>query len=140
MNDAELNERVQYVRVTNGLPFAFVDMYDGVPVTIPAGKSENLRPDMAWHFFGYAGGVGRAEMLRHTSKRHGWNTPEFVSVNENTGKTKAEEYFDKIKIEAVIYKLVPAEVNDPQEPVPADSPPPQIAGRFVPKRVEVNVT
>lgn len=114
------DERIQYVRVTNNLPFNFVDRYDGVPVTIPPGKSENLPPDMAYHFFGYAPGVNRKTMLRHTAKRHGWNTPEFALANPDTGKTKADDWFDKLDITAITYKLVPADEPDPSQPIPAD--------------------
>lgn len=138
----DVNERVQYVRVTNGLDFDLIDRFDGVPVTIPPGKSENLPADMAWHFFGYAPGQERPAMCRHTSKRHGWNTPEFAKVDPVSKKTKAEEWFDKIKIEAVIYKLVPAD-DDPEKPIPADREggPPDVETpqKMIPKRVQVSI-
>jgi hypothetical protein len=139
MNPNDNDSRVHYVRVTNGLDFDFVDRFDGVPVRIPPGKSENIPPDMAWHFFAYTPDAQRAEMFRHTAKRHGWNTKEFVTPDPATRKTLAETYFDKIKIEAVIYKLVPAEPADPQAPVPADSDESPAKTRMVPKRVEVTV-
>jgi hypothetical protein len=119
MNDIT-EARVHYVRVTNGLDFPFTDRYDGVPVTLPPGKSENLPLDMAAHFFGYHVDVDAATMLRHIARRQGWNTPDFVKQNEETRKTKAEEYFGKLKIEPVMYKLVPADDPDPKRPVPAD--------------------
>lgn len=112
--------RVHYVRVTNGLDFPFTDRHDGVPVTIAPGKTENLPIDMAEHFFGYHYGVEPPVMLRHISRRQGWNTPEFVKQNADTHKNLAEEYFAKLKIEPVMYKLVPVEDPDPRKPVPAD--------------------
>lgn len=122
MNPAETeNVRVHYVRVVNNLPFAFTDRHDGVPVTIQPGKSENLPLDMAAHFFGYTHhGIERAVLFRHTAKRQGWNTPEFTKVDLETGKTKADLYFDMLRLEPVIYKMVPAEPADLAAPVPAD--------------------
>ena len=119
-----------------------------VPVKIAPGKSENLPAEMAAHFFGWHPDAKRAEMLKHTAKRHGWNTAEFVAIDPATRKTKADTYFDALKIEPKAYKLVPAEDADPRAPVPADPqlPPseqPQTEmvkgpfGRMVPKRVEV---
>lgn len=118
-NDTE-QVRVHYVRVTNGLDIPFTDRHDGVPVTIPAGKSENLPLDMAAHFFGYAYEADPEMMMRHICRRQGWNTPDFVKQNPDTRKTLAQEYFGKLKIEPVMYKLVPVEAGDPQKPVPAE--------------------
>jgi hypothetical protein len=125
MNTAETeNVRVHYVRVVNNLPMDFTDRYDGVPVKIPAGKSENLPLDMAGHFFGYTHhGIEKAVLFRHTAKRQGWNTPEFAKLDPDTGKTKAEAYFDMLRLEPVIYKMVPVEPSDPATPVPADTGP-----------------
>ena len=131
MNPAETeNVRVHYVRVVNNLPFAFTDRHDGVPVTIPPGKSENLPLDMAAHFFGYTHhGIEKAVLFRHTAKRQGWNTPDFAKLDPDTGKTKAEAYFDMLRLEPVIYKMVPVENPDPAEPVPADTGPEDDAPR-----------
>lgn len=109
--------RLRYVRVINNSSVPFTDRHDGVPVTIEPGKSENLPLDMAAHFFGPS--FDPVSMLRHVSRRQGWNTPEFVQVNPATGKTKAEENFSKLKIEPVTYKLV-EEKPDPREPIPAE--------------------
>jgi hypothetical protein len=116
--DDLINTRIEYVRLTNNLPFAFTDRYDGVPFTVAPGKSENLPAEVAAHFFGYD--PDPAAMMRHMAKRQGWNTPEFVKVNEATGKNKAQEYFDALKIDRVTYKLTPVEDVDPREPIPAD--------------------
>jgi hypothetical protein len=114
-----INTRVEYVRLTNNLPFAFTDRYDGVPFTVAPGKSENFPVEVAAHFFGYD--PDPAAQMRHVAKRQGWNTPDFVKVNEETGKNKAEEYFDKLDIKQIAYKLVPVEDGiDPREPIPAD--------------------
>ena len=118
MNPAEIeNTRLKYVRVTNGLPFPFTDRYDGVPVTILSGKSENLPLDMAAHFFGPS--FDHAAMLRHVAKRQGWNTPEFVVADEE-GKTKAQRNFELLKIEPVSYKLVEESAPDLSKPIPAE--------------------
>lgn len=114
-------QRIQYVRVTNGLDFPFTDRHDGVPVTIMPGKSESLPLDMAAHFFGYHPDVKRDTMLRHIARRQGWNTPEYVKQNPDTHKTLAQEYFDKLRIEPVSYKMVQAEPIDPKKPVPAEA-------------------
>jgi hypothetical protein len=123
--DDLINTRVEYVRLTNNLPFAFTDRYDGVPFTVAPGKSENLPLEVAAHFFG--NDRDPAAMMRHVAKRHNWNTPEFVKINEATGKNKAEEYFAKLEIVPVSYKLVPVDDNlDPRTPIPADPVPPQV--------------
>jgi hypothetical protein len=116
--DDLINTRVEYVRLTNNLPFAFTDRYDGVPFIVAPGKSENFPPEVAAHFFGYD--PDPAAQMRHVAKRQGWNTPDFVKVNEETGKNKAQEYFEALKIENIVYKLVPVEDADPREPIPAD--------------------
>jgi hypothetical protein len=124
--DDLINTRVEYVRLTNNLPFAFTDRYDGVPFTVAPGKSENFPTEVAAHFFGYD--PNPAAQMRHVAKRQGWNTPDFVKLNEESGKNKAQEYFDKLKIEQVVYKLVPVEDGlDPREPIPADPEVPQEA-------------
>lgn len=139
------DERLQYVRVINNLPFDFDDRFDGVPVRIPAGSAENIPPDMAAHFFGYHPGATRETMMRHVSKRQGWNTKEFLERNAETGKTKLQEWFDLLEIKAIMYKMVPVEEApaDPAKPIPAeaegaeDLPP---LPKMAPRRVEVNVT
>lgn len=120
MDNADLtNTRVEYVRLTNNLPFAFTDRYDGVPFTVPPGKSENLPPDVAAHFFGHARDPDA--QMRHIAKRQGWNTPDFVKVNEETGKNKAQEYFAKLEIKPIAFKLVQVDDElDPRDPIPAD--------------------
>ena len=135
MNPAETEQvRVRYVRVTNGLEYAFHDRYDGVPITIPPGKSENIPEDMAAHFFGYHYGVEPVVMLRHIAKRQGWNTPEYVKQDPETRQTLAEKLFARLKIEPVVYKLVPEDTPDPRKPIAADpgipdDPPPRRAPR-----------
>lgn len=117
--------RIHYVRVTNNLDVAFNDRHDGVPVTINPGKSENLPLDMAAHFFGYHDGVKPETMLRHVSKRQGWNTPEHVKQDPISRKTLAEQYFAKLDIKPVKYRLV-EETVDTESPIPADPLPPPI--------------
>ncbi len=110
--------RLKYVRVTNGNDFVFTDRHDGVPVTILPGRSENLPLDMAAHFFGPS--FDPAAMARHVARRQGWNTPDFVTPDKN-GKTKAQRYFEKLKIEPVSFRLVEdKEAPDPRKPVPAE--------------------
>lgn len=124
MNPQEIEQtRITYVRVTNNLPFALTDRYDGVPFEIAPGKSENLAPEVAAHFFGYD--PDPAKQMLHFAKRQGWNTPEFVKINEATGKSKAQEYFDALEIKPIAYQLVPVEDVDPREPIPADPEVPQ---------------
>ena len=117
---ATLDMRARYVRVTNHSDMPFTDRHDGVPVTIEAGRSDNLPLDMAAHFFGYHDGIPQDVMFRHVCRRQGWNTPEHVKQNPDTQKTLAQEYFEKLKIEAVTYRLVPDDAPDPRKPVPAE--------------------
>jgi hypothetical protein len=117
--DDLINTRVEYVRLTNNLPFAFTDRYDGVPFTVAPGKSDNLPVEVAAHFFGYD--PDPAAQMRHVAKRQGWNTPDFVKVDDATGKNKAQAYFDMLEIKQIAYKLVPVEDSiDPGKPIPAD--------------------
>ncbi len=116
--DDLINTRVEYVRLTNNLPFAFTDRYDGVPFTVAPGKSKNFPTEVAAHFFGYD--PDPAAQMRHVAKRQGWNTPDFVKINEETGKNKAQDYFDALDIKPIAYKLVPVEDGDPRTPIPAD--------------------
>jgi hypothetical protein len=121
MNPSEIEQtRIKYVRITNGLDVPFTDRYDGVPLTIAPGKSENIPLDMAAHFFAYSYGVEPETMFRHICRRQGWNTPAYVQQNPETHKTLAREYFDKLKIEAVTYRLVAEDDPDPRKPVPAE--------------------
>lgn len=121
MNQFEIEQtRLRYVRVTNGLDQPFTDRYDGVPVVILPGKSENIPIDMAAHFFSPAF-EDPETMFRHVTKRQGWNTPEYLKdCGDGTGRSRAREIFDAIKIEPVTYKLVPEITPDPREPVPAE--------------------
>ncbi len=110
--------RIHYVRVTNNLDVPFTDRWDGIPVSIPPGKADNLRLDMAAHFFGYGYGIDPEVMFRHICKRQGWNTPKHLETDKS-GKTLARRLFDKIAIVPVIYKMVEVE-PDTDEPIPAD--------------------
>jgi hypothetical protein len=83
------------------------------------GKSENFPVEVAAHFFGYD--PDPAAQMRHVAKRQGWNTPDFVKVDDATGKNKAQAYFDMLEIKQIAYKLVPVEDGlDPGKPIPAD--------------------
>jgi hypothetical protein len=81
----------------------FTDRFDGVAVSIAPGASESIALDMAAHFFGPS--VDPLAMFRYTSKRQGWNTPEYLERNAD-GQTLAEQLFAKLKIELVMYKMV----------------------------------
>lgn len=113
--------RVRRVRVTNGLDEPFNDRFNGIPITIAPGATENLPLDMAAHFFGYQPGVDTETMFRHITRRQGWNSPEHVKRNPETQKRLAQELFERLKIEPVMYKMVeaPPEKIDPQKPIPA---------------------
>ena len=110
--------RIHYIRVTNHAEMAFTDRYDGVPISIPPQGSENLQLDMANHMFGYAYGVSEDAIFRHVCKRQGWNTPEYLKVQQS-GKTLAQEKFGQLEIRPVIYKMV-EEKPDLDAPIPAD--------------------
>lgn len=110
--------RIHYIRVTNKLDVPFTDRWDGIPVAIMPGKSENLQLDMAAHFFGYHYEADPKAMFRHTCKRQGWNTPGHLAI-QPSGKTLAEENFAKIEIVPVVYKMVEVK-PDLDAPIPAD--------------------
>ena len=120
-----LEMRARYVRVTNHGETNFTDRHDGVPVTIEAGRSDNLPLDMAEHFFGYHDGVTQENMFRHVCKRQGWNTPEHIKQVEG-GKTLAQALFSKLEIKPVTFKLVEEKV-DTESPIPADPQPEAVA-------------
>jgi hypothetical protein len=123
-------ERLQYVSVSNGLDYDIDDMYDGIPIRIQAGKKDNLRIDVAAHIFGYYPDVTNETMFRYFSKRQGWNTKEWMALDEASGKSKAQLEFEKIVIKPVTFRLVPAEEGPS---IPAD---PDV--RAAPRRIEVN--
>lgn len=127
--------RVKYVRITNGLDIPFSDRHDGVPVKVNPGETKNLPIDMAAHFFGPVG-IDPAATFRHVSRRQGWNTPKFLETDES-GKSLAQRMFDKLKIEAVMYKLVQVE-QDPSAPIPADPQPLAQPATAAPRRVQVS--
>src|SRR5437870_136412 len=116
--------RIHYVRVTNSLDVPFTDRWDGIPVSILPGKSDNLQLDMANHFFGYHYEVTPEVMFRHVCKRQGWNTIGHLKVEDN-GKTVAQNLFDKISIVPVVYKMVEVK-QDLGAPIPADPPLPAV--------------
>jgi hypothetical protein len=116
--------RLHYVRVTNRGDVPFTDRHDGVPVSIPPGKSDNFPLDMAAHFFGDV--TDPQAMFRHVCRRQGWNTPAHLRPSEDVpGKTLAEVLFSKLEIKPVVYKMV-EEKPDLEQPIPADPPPPPV--------------
>jgi hypothetical protein len=123
--------RLHYVRVTNRGDVPFTDRHDGVPVSIPPGKSDNFPLDMAAHFFGDV--TDPQAMFRHVCRRQGWNTPAHLKPTES-GKTLAEEMFSKLDIKPVVYKMV-EEKPDLEQPIPADPPPPPVKAVPAPEPV-----
>ncbi len=113
-----MEQRVHYVRVTNHGDQPFTDRWDGIPVSIGPGKSDNLQLDMAGHFFGYHPDAPQDVMFLHVCKRQGWNTPADIKPGES-GKTVAEEKFAKLEIKPIVYKMVEVE-PDLDAPIPAD--------------------
>jgi hypothetical protein len=125
--------RLKYVKVTNRFDTPYVDMFDGIPVHIDPGGNQNILPEQAAHFFGWFDGATKEHMLRHTSKRQGWNTKAHLETDDS-GKTLAERLFDKLVIEPVRFRLVeepvdtgasiPAEHVSAEEARPEMAPPP----------------
>ncbi|HEX8838365.1 MAG TPA: hypothetical protein VF748_15585 [Candidatus Acidoferrum sp.] len=114
-----MDQRLNYVKVTNKSDEPYVDMFDGIPVTIEPGGFQNIRPEQALHFFGYVEGVTKREMLAHTAKRKGWNTTAHLEADDS-GKSLAERLFDKLVIEPITFKLVEEKV-DTDVPIPAEA-------------------
>jgi hypothetical protein len=114
-------EATRKVRVTNSGTEPFTDRFDGIPIVIDPGERRELSLDEAAHVFGWHEGIKPEAMLQHVSKRQGWNTKEFLEVDKDSGKTKAQAKFDAIKVEPVRYKMVEERDDDAAErPIPAD--------------------
>lgn len=135
MTDPTVNpDRIYYIQVNNNSDVDFEDMYDGVPVTIEAHSTKNIRAEMANHLFGWTETADRAAMMKYTTRRHGWNTQEY-NVREN-GKTLAERTFDLFEIKKVAYRMVEDVPPNLEAPIPADPLPeslPPLPGRPSPK-------
>lgn len=116
--------RIHWVKVHNLGDTDYTDRFDGVPVVIEHGRSQNLQLDMAAHMFGYHLDATPEAMFRHTCKRQGWNTPKHLERDES-GKTLAERLFGKLRIEPVIMRMV-EEKPDLDSPIPADPVPEEI--------------
>jgi hypothetical protein len=134
MEDQTEQVRVKYVKLTNGLDIPFTDRHDGVPVKVMPGEAKNFPVDMALHFFG-PDFSDQVMMGKHVAKRQGWNTPRFLEADDS-GKTLAERWFAKLKIEPVMYKLVQVEA-DTSLPIPADPQPDREPTFTPPRRIEV---
>lgn len=141
MTDESNEVRIKNVRVTNGLDVPFTDRYDGIPLRLLPGESRSLQLDMAAHFFGYHAGATPEHMMRHICKRQGWNGAEYINQNPENQKTRAQELFEKLRIEPVMYKLVEVQQDPtiaiPADPQPEDDPPRRGPGR--PRNVEARV-
>jgi hypothetical protein len=100
------------VEVTNLNDFPIEDYYDGVPIILhPLGKNTvNLRPEQALHCFGYPGEF--KDMAKHMSKRYGWNTREYLRLNQER-QTLYEELAQKVHFKPIFYDLVQRRPNDP---------------------------
>lgn len=122
MAEAELDQRVRRVRVTNGFNTPFNDRFNGVPIHLEPGQSESLPLDMAAHFFGYHPGVRPEAMLRHIIKRQGLTAKKWTDQSPEAMKKNAEDYFTRFKIEPVFFKLVEEKSGkpDPKAPIPAE--------------------
>ena len=128
--------RVKYVRVTNNGDVMFTDRHNSVPLRIKPGESKHVPLEAAAHIFGWVHGADPDQMFRHVQRRQGWNTPEYLKVDPDTGKTLAEKNFAKLKIEPVLYRLVEVE-RDPSEPIAADPEPEPEETPRTPRRVDV---
>jgi len=139
MDDIE-QARIHYVKLTNGLPFAWSDRFDGIPFYVAPGKFENIPLEAAVHMLGFSDPPDFERMKRHVCRRMGWNTPEFVLPDKETKRIRADDYWAMLKIEPVVYKLVRVDGDeiDPKAPVPADpAPPPAAEGPRRPRRFDI---
>jgi hypothetical protein len=112
--------RVRYVRVYNGTDEVWSDRYDGVPITLQPGDTQDLDLAMALHFFGYAPGVEPATMLLHIAGRTARTDGDWGSIRADLQMRRrvAEKFFEKFTIEPISFKLV-EEQPAVQQPVPA---------------------
>lgn len=103
------------LKVTNNNDFKISDMFDGVPFDFEAGKSLVIPPEAAVHIFAWSPGADLNAVERHVQKRWGWNTPELQKDG------LAGQYFRKIELKPVTYRMVEVREDDDEEParVPA---------------------
>jgi hypothetical protein len=134
MEQEEPAVRIKYVRVTNLGTVMFADRHNGVPLKIQPGETRNVPLEPAAHIFGWKPDVEPDVMFRHMQRRQGWNTPEYLAIDPESGLSKAQVQFCKLKIEPVLYKLVEVE-RDPSKPIAADPQPPEEPRP--PRRVDV---
>ena len=118
------------VEVQNFNDFPIDDFYDGAPIRLePNGKNViTLKPEQAAHCFGFPGEFH--DMARHMAKRYGWNSREFLRMNEER-KTVYEQYAEKVKFTPIYFDLVARPRNAPIPALPEgdqDDDPPQTAG------------
>ena len=119
--DDVTEQRVRFLRVTNNTEQIWSDSYDGVPVTIEPGKTQQIPLEMAAHFFGWHPDVTQAEMMHHLARRRGWRDQKFWVLDDPLHDEKvAAEVFEKFLIEPVTYKLVEERpATQARAPVPA---------------------
>jgi hypothetical protein len=107
---------VMMLEVTNNNDFTINDMFDGVPVTFPPGKTVDCTAQIASHLFGYPGEL--ADRAVHMAKRFGWSGKDYLKP-EGPGDS-VPRYFslaEKIVISPVYYDLVK---RNPNDPIPLD--------------------
>lgn len=111
---------VQNVRVTNANDFVIEDRFDGVPYRFEPKKPLSIPLDAAFHIFGWFPGAKPEEVARHIQKRLGWNTPEMVHSSAHL------RYYQNIKIEPIVYRLVEVEETDFEDEPPKATKPNKI--------------
>lgn len=119
VNQAEPETKVMQVRVTNLNDFPLTDMFDGVEYEVPAMGALSMPVDAAYHIFGWhppvtdANGVVHQcdDVVRknHCYKRFGWNTPSMMG--------KAHIFYQNLKIQPIIYRMVVEEEQPPEEDI-----------------------
>ena len=121
MANEGVDVRVRYLRVTNNTEQIWTDTYDGVPVTIVPGQTQQIPLDMAAHFFGWHPDVKPIEMMHHLARRRGWTDPKYQIYDDPIHEQKvADEVFKDFLIEPVTYRLVEERpAAKAREPVPA---------------------
>jgi hypothetical protein len=90
---------VQFVKVKNGNSFTIKDLFDGVPYTFLAGKTETIPADAAEHMFGYTENCDMEKLYHFMVQRHGWNTYKVKDED-------AREYVNKFSFTPVAARLV----------------------------------
>jgi hypothetical protein len=110
-DENDLEPEIMAIRVINHNDFRISDRFDGVPYVFEPDKPLAIPVDAAFHIFGWHREVDPAIMKNYVMKRFGWNTPAMLESG------KAELFYDGLKLQPIMYRMVPIEVDEGGTPL-----------------------